>query len=96
MIERALGVAKAARTIAASVHPPAIVFDADPWDERRREALAQLRKDHPHARIVACVGFPRPDLDAELRTSGADAIWYKLATLADLARQLAEGAETER
>ena len=64
--------------------PAAIVFDADPWDGDRAQKLAKIRTAHPRSRLVACVGFSRPHVEAELRDAGADAIWFKLAPLADL------------
>ena len=64
--------------------PPVVIFDADPWDDDRTDALAKTRTSHPRSRIIACVGFPRPHLDSELRATGADGIWFKLAPLADL------------
>jgi hypothetical protein len=90
MIEGALGLPGAKAAGGATVsRPQTIVFDADPWDQARRAALAEVRRAHPGVRIVACVGFPRPDLDADLRKGGADAIWYKLGHLAELVRRLA-------
>ena len=64
--------------------PAAIVFDADPWDDDRAKALATIRAAHPRSQLIACVGFPRPHVDAELRRRGADGIWFKLAPLAEL------------
>jgi hypothetical protein len=72
---------------ADDVDPPGvIVFDADPWDVDRQTALRMTRSAHPRAKLVACAGFPRPDLDAALRRSGADAVWFKLAPLDELAK----------
>jgi hypothetical protein len=62
----------------------AIVFDADPWDEDRAQALAKIRALHPQTQLVGCVGFPRPHIDAVLRRAGADGVWFKLSPLADL------------
>jgi len=91
MIERALGSPGAKSVGGATVsRPQAIVFDADPWDDVRRRALAEVRRAHPGVRIVACVGFPRPDLDADLRHSGVANIWYKLGHLADLQKRCQE------
>jgi len=64
--------------------PAAVVFDADPWDGDRAAALAQIRGAHPRSQLVACVGFSRPHVEAELRDAGADAVWFKLSPLADL------------
>ncbi len=64
--------------------PEVILFDADPWDARQMITLRSIREACPQARIVACVGFPRHDLDAALRETGADDVWFKLAPLADL------------
>jgi hypothetical protein len=64
--------------------PEVILFDADPWDARRMIILRSIRKAYPQAILVACVGFPRPDLDAALRENGADDVWFKLSPLADL------------
>jgi hypothetical protein len=64
--------------------PEVILFDADPWDAQRMITLRTIRENHPQARLVACVGFPRPDLDAALREKGADDMWFKLSPLADL------------
>lgn len=61
-----------------------IVFDADPWNDDRAQALARLRARHPRGRLIACSGFPRPHVDAELRDAGADDFWFKLAPLAEL------------
>jgi hypothetical protein len=46
--------------------------------------LPTIREAHRESRIVACVGFPRPDLDAALREKGAHGVWFKLSPLADL------------
>jgi DNA-binding NarL/FixJ family response regulator len=64
--------------------PAAIVFDADPWDGNRAAELAHLRSTHPRSQLVACAGFSRPHVTAELRDAGADAVWFKVAPLADL------------
>jgi hypothetical protein len=64
--------------------PAAIVFDADPWDGNRAAELAHLRSTHPRSQLIACVGFSRPHVDAELRSAGVDAVWLKLAPLAEL------------
>ena len=64
---------------AAGDGPPALVlFDADRWGEERAEELAAIRAAAPAARLVALVGFPRPDLETELRRGGADAVRFKL------------------
>jgi hypothetical protein len=64
--------------------PDVIFFDADLWDAERMIILGSIREAYPQARLVACVGFPRPDLDAVLRDKGADDVWCKLSPLADL------------
>jgi hypothetical protein len=67
--------------------PELILFDADPWDPQRMIILRTIREAYPQARLVACIGFPCPDLDAALREKGADDLWFKLAPLADLAER---------
>lgn len=67
--------------------PAAIVFDADPWDSQRAKALTMIRTTHPQSQVIACVGFSRPHVESELRDAGADAVWFKLAPLADLIEQ---------
>lgn len=64
--------------------PGTIIFDADPWDGQREAALTAIRTAQPQSRLIACVGFARPHVDAELSDAGADGIWFKLAPLADL------------
>ncbi len=67
--------------------PGTIIFDADPWDSDRAAALTSLRRHHPQSRLIACIGFSRPHLETELRDAGANAIWFKIAPLADLIEQ---------
>lgn len=62
-----------------------VFLDVDPWDLRRATQLAAFRHEHPRTRLIACAGFPRPDLERELREAGADRIWFKLEPLATLA-----------
>jgi hypothetical protein len=69
--------------------PAAIVFDADPWDSDRATALAIVRSAHRRSQLVACVGFQRPHVDAELRRGGVDGVWFKLAPLSELVEYLA-------
>jgi hypothetical protein len=64
--------------------PAVIFFDADPWDVQRMIILRTIREAHPQAKLVACAGFPRPDLGTALRENGADDVWFKLSPLADL------------
>jgi hypothetical protein len=66
----------------------AIVFDADPWSTDRAAALATICTAHPQSPLVACVGFPRPHIEAELRRTGADRVWFKLSPLAALINAL--------
>jgi hypothetical protein len=63
------------------LQPDVVLFDADPHDHRMPTAACQI---WPAARLVALVGFRRPDHDAELRTAGCDLILDKLAPLAEL------------
>lgn len=81
----------AVETAGSSLHEPdntelaaTILFDADPWDGGRATALTTIRTAHPRSQLIACVGFPRPHIEAELRGTGADDVWFKLAPLADL------------
>src|SRR6516165_590450 len=37
-----------------------ILFDADPRDPERKASVREVRGSHPHSKLVACVGFPRP------------------------------------
>lgn len=67
-----------------------IVFDADPWNTQSALQLTALRQAHPKARLIACCGFPRRDLEAALRHSGADDVWFKLESLDSLAHQMAD------
>jgi hypothetical protein len=69
---------------AAEGAPEVILFDADPWDARQMTSLRAVRGAFPQAKLVACAGFPRPHLVADLCESGADDVWFKLAPLADL------------
>jgi hypothetical protein len=82
MIDRALRAAGCRLTTprAASV----LVFDADPFENRATE-IPFLLREHGQAAIVACLGFPRLDLEDQLRDFGAAACWFKLAPLATLA-----------
>jgi hypothetical protein len=76
MMQRMVGPAAASN--GAAEPPDLVLFDADPWDEERAEALAAIRAAVPGGRLVAFVGFPRPDLEAELRQTGADEVRFKL------------------
>lgn len=77
MMQRQFGVRGASAE--GDAEPPALVlFDADPWNEERAEALAAIRPAVPAGRLIALVGFPRPDLEAELRRGGADEVRCKL------------------
>lgn len=80
MMERRAGSRSAQATCATEMHPPDVVlFDADPWNEERADALVAVKRASPGCRLIALVGFPRPDLEAELRRSGADAVQLKVA-----------------
>ncbi len=59
--------------------PEIVIFDADPWDAERAISLRAIRAANREARLIAAVGFPRPDLESVLRESGADQVWFKLA-----------------
>ena len=65
-----------------------LVWDADPEGPARHQELAQWRQTSPRLRVVACVGFPRHDQSLAWRQQGIDAVWPKLAPLADLAELL--------
>ena len=60
--------------------PERVLFDADPWNEERAEALAAIRAAVPASKIVALVGFPRVDLQSELHRAGADEVHFKLTS----------------
>ncbi len=77
----------------ASSDLDAVVYDADPWDAGREADLRSVRAAHPQARLVACIGFPRCDLDAGLRQAGADEVYFKLAPLQRLVDELCKKAE---
>lgn len=72
------------RTADSADRPSVVLFDADPWNDERCAALRAIRAANPEARVVACAGFPRADLERGLRQSGADEVWFKLAPLAEL------------
>jgi hypothetical protein len=74
--------------------PAAIVWDADPWNGDRAAELAATRRQRPNATIIAAVALPHPALEEELRDSGADGIWFKLAPTARLLALLATGRQT--
>ncbi|HLJ12371.1 MAG TPA: hypothetical protein VKU82_14345 [Planctomycetaceae bacterium] len=61
-----------------------LLFDADPWDGARFSALSDTRGANAQAKVVACVGFPRRDIETELRSAGADEVWFKLSPLEEL------------
>jgi hypothetical protein len=73
--------------------PATIIFDADPWDSDRKAALATILAAHPRARLVACLGFPRPHIETKLRDAGANAVWFKLSPLTELIDCLAASRE---
>jgi hypothetical protein len=79
------------RASAVGSAPDVIFFDADPWDAERMRILGATREAFPRAKLVACVGFPRSDLDAAVRANGADDVWFKLAPLADLKSVMVTG-----
>ena len=68
----------------AAGSPAVILYDADPWVSQKEATLRSVRAAYPQAKLVACVGFPRPDLAAALHRSGADEVWFKLAPLDEL------------
>lgn len=84
MLEAAVRTRGGAGCDNAAGRPDLIFFDADPWDHPRSESLQAIRREHPETKLVACVGFPRPDLEAALRAAGADSLWFKLSPLANL------------
>jgi hypothetical protein len=55
-----------------------VLFDADPWNDRRRETLMQLRAQAPASRIIALQSLPDANAAELLRRSGADALLPKL------------------
>lgn len=61
-----------------------VVFDADPWNAERAHAFRSVRSTHADAKLLACAGFLRPELDAALRQAGAADVWFKLAPLETL------------
>lgn len=69
--------------------PAAVVWDADPWDDRRAAELRRWRAALPQARVVAALGFPRPELEPALQSAGADGVWFKLAPGDTLERLIA-------
>lgn len=62
---------------------PWILFDVDPWTERRREELMRRVESHP-CRVLPLLGFPEPGLSRELREMGIARSWAKLSPLAEL------------
>jgi hypothetical protein len=68
----------------ASARPGVVIFDADPWNADCQTTLRAIRASHHDAQLIAAVGFPRPDLESQLRESGADRVWFKLAPLSEL------------
>ena len=61
-----------------------VVFDADPWDAGQAATLRAIRAADRELQIVAAVGFPQCELEAELFGCGADKVWFKLAPLQSL------------
>ena len=59
-------------------------FDVDPWTEQQAETLTAIRRAHSTPRLVACAGFPHPQMESLLRDAGADAVWAKLSPLESL------------
>ncbi|HEY3967791.1 MAG TPA: hypothetical protein VGM05_24730 [Planctomycetaceae bacterium] len=78
-------------TVSAGVD--VILFDIDPWNPDRASQFAIIRQRHPHATLIACCGFPRADLETEMRKSGADNVWFKLESLESLADQMIAAVE---
>jgi hypothetical protein len=66
----------------------AVFYDVDPWGADREAALRSIRASHPQTKVIACVGFPRCDLEVCLRQAGADSLWFKLAPLQQLIDEL--------
>jgi hypothetical protein len=80
-------------TVPSVPRPPHwLVWDADPAGPARHQELDQWRQACPRLRVLACVGFPRQDQALALRQQGVDAVWPKLAPLADLVELLARDA----
>jgi hypothetical protein len=85
MIERTLGISTSALT-AGGEAPDIVVFDADPWSESRCDLLRAADSHWPGARVIACSGDTAIDLADDLKSAGADAVWFKLSPLARLKR----------
>jgi hypothetical protein len=87
MIEQALGISQPHNTEDGA--PAVVVFDADPWSTSRRKALQAAHAHWPGTLVIACSGITAVDLSEELKSAGADAVWFKLSPLASLRRFLA-------
>jgi hypothetical protein len=68
-------------------HIDRIHWDADPWDDERRESLCRLQRDNPRVPITAWIGFPRPYLVSELQQCGASTVAFKLGPLNGIATE---------
>jgi hypothetical protein len=75
--------------IDAAISPSAILWDADPWNGTTATELAAARRRWPNAIFIAAVALPHPALEVDLRDSGADGVWFKLAPLERLHALLA-------
>lgn len=65
-----------------------MLFDIDPWTERRREELQSCLGKVGASSTLPLVGFPEPTLLQELRALGLKQYWPKLGTLHELQRTL--------
>lgn len=65
-----------------------MLFDIDPWTERRRNEMLQKQSDSGVAGFLALIGFPEPTLIRELHSFGISTHWPKLSSLSELEQQI--------
>jgi len=94
MIESAFGISSGSSS--GRIKPPqAVLVDIDPWGERAQTFLHTTKTSCPGARMIACTGVTANDFGDELRSVGADAVWFKLSPLAALKQLTCADASCE-
>jgi len=85
MLERALGTVPQAESAPAASKPRTIVLvDVDPWTPGLQTSTGVLKAGRSGARVIACTGTLATDHLEGLKSAGADAVWFKLSSVAAL------------